>query len=221
VQPAIREATALAGPFEALGRWLARPGAAQVLVFIALYRLADFAMGPMVVKFWTDRGIEREEFALVSTFAGSAATIAGAFLGGRFVTSTGIPRALFLAGLLALLSNLGYAAAAAWPGSGRAGVYGASVVESFCSGLAVAAFLAFLMRICEREHAAVEYASLSALYALVGRGAGAGSGYAVEWLGYPGFFAATAALGLPAFAWLGAARRFVGAVPREEGGEGT
>jgi len=187
----------------ALRAWLARPGAAGVLGFVLLYRLGDLAMGPMLTPFWIDRGLTREELGLVSTTLGAVATIAGGAAGGLAVSRLGIPRALLLLGAFALVSNLGYAGAAAWPEGGRPAVYAASLAESFCSGLAAAGFLAFLMRICEREHAAVQYAALSALYALPGTALGAASGWGAQQLGYPGYFALTALLALPGLALVG------------------
>jgi PAT family beta-lactamase induction signal transducer AmpG len=194
----------------ALRRWLSRPGARDVLLFVLLYRIGDLAMAPMLKPFWVDRGATHDEIALVSTTLGMAATIAGAALGGLLVARRGIGSALVWVGILALASNLGYALAAAAPGSGAAGLYSASLVESASSGLASAAFLAFLMRICEREHAAVQYAALTALYALPGTLAGALSGRAVELAGYASYFAATAALALPAFGVLRRARAWLG-----------
>jgi PAT family beta-lactamase induction signal transducer AmpG len=193
----------------ALHRWLSRPGARDVLLFVLLYRIGDLAMAPMLKPFWVDRGASHEEIALVSTTLGMAATIAGAALGGLLVAKRGIGSALLVVGILALASNLGYAGAAAMPGSGAAGLYSASLVESASSGLASAAFLAFLMRICEKEHAAVQYAALTALYALPGTLAGALSGRAVELAGYASYFAATALLALPAFAVLPRARAWL------------
>ncbi len=188
--------------------WLARGEVARVLTFVLLYRLGDIALGPMLKPFWVDRGLSHEEIALVSTTLGALATMAGAALGGWIVARLGIPRALLWVGIFALASNLGYAAVAAFPGSGRPGIYAASIVESLCSGLAAAGFLSFLMRICQREHAAVQYATLTGLYALPGALVGALSGAAVEWIGYAAFFAATTLLAAPAFAFLPAARRW-------------
>ena len=188
--------------------WLRRGGLGRVLAFVLLYRLGDLAIGPMVRTFWRDRGLGHDEIALVSVTLGSVATMAGAALGGWWVSRAGIPRALLGVGLLAVGSNLAYAAVAAWPASGRPGIYAASVVESFCAGLAAAGFLSFLMRICQREHAAVQYATLTGLYALPGALAGGLSGAAVERMGYAAFFAATALLAAPAFAFLPSARRW-------------
>jgi PAT family beta-lactamase induction signal transducer AmpG len=170
-------------------------------------------MGPMVKPFWVDRGFSNDEIAFVSTTLGAAATVLGALVGSIGVARWGIHRAIVRLGILALASNLGYAAAAAVPAAGAAGVYAASLFESFTSGLASAAFLSLLMRVCEKEHAAVQYAALTALYALPGSFAGMLSGRAVEAAGYAPYFALTAGLALPAFAFLRGPRRFAGDAP--------
>jgi MFS transporter, PAT family, beta-lactamase induction signal transducer AmpG len=188
--------------------WRARGGVPSVLGFVLLFRLPDLAMGPMVAPFWVDGGIPREEIGLVKSGIGFAATLAGAAGGGALVRRLGIGRALWVAGAVAMLSNLGYAAAAV-VGGGRAAIFSASVAESLCSGIAAVAFMSYLMRICEREHAAVQYAALTSLGFLAGSLARAFSGIGAERLGYAGFFAATALLALPAFALIPAAARWV------------
>jgi PAT family beta-lactamase induction signal transducer AmpG len=193
-----------------LRRWLGREGAVPALLFILLYRVGDRAMGPMVMPFWVDRGFSDEEIATVSGAFGVGATVVGAIVGGAVVARIGIGRSLWVLGALALASNLGYAAAAAFPGSGHAGVYAASIVESFCGGLATAAFLSYLMRICQREHAAVQYALVTAIYALAGSLISMPSGWLTDQLGYARYFALTALYALPAFFFLPRARGWVG-----------
>ena len=122
-------------------------------------------MGPMVKPFWIDRGLSVTEIGLVSTTLGVALSILGALCGGAFTSRFGVFRGLWVLGLAQAFSNLGYAAAAATD-SGRAGIYAASAVESFSGGLGTAAFLAFLMRACQKEQAATQYALLSALFNL-------------------------------------------------------
>lgn len=194
---------------QALRRWLGRPGAWQVALFVLLYRVGDRAMGPMVKPFWVDQGFSDESIAFVSTTLGALATIIGALAGGGFVGRFGIGRGLWILGGFALASNLAYAAAAASPEAGHLAIYAASVVESFCGGLATAAFLSFLMHICEKEHAAVQYALLTAIYALAGSIVATSSGWFTERLGYAGFFALTAVYALPAFLFLQGARQWI------------
>src|SRR5262245_50239195 len=198
----------------ALRRWVRRPSAVGAALFVLLFRLGDRAMAPMVKPFWVDRGFTKPEIALV-TGIGGFATVAGAVVGGIFVARAGIAKGLLVLGVLALASNLGYAAAAAWPESGRAGVYAASLVESFCSGLATAAFLSFLMRICEKEHAAVQYALAYAMASVAGALVAIPSGSLAEGLGDAAYFAVTAVFALPAFAFLPAARRWIDADGRD------
>jgi PAT family beta-lactamase induction signal transducer AmpG len=195
----------------ALLRWVQRPSALGAALFVLLYRIGDRAMGQMVMTFWRDRGFSTVEISSVSLGIGAFATVAGAVVGGAIVARIGIGRALLWLGALALASNLAYAAAAAWPEWGRAAVYGASITESFCSGLATAAFLSFLMRICEKQHAAVQYALAYAMSSVAGSLAAIPSGQLAQALGYAGYFALTALYALPAFALLPAARRWLDA----------
>jgi PAT family beta-lactamase induction signal transducer AmpG len=197
---------------EVFVRWLRVPGWVGAALFVLGFRLADMAMAPMLRPLWVDRGIAREMIGVWSTGVGSLATIAGGLAGGLGVARLGIPRALVLVGVLSLASNLAYAAAAL-PGSTRAALYAASVVESFCGGLAAAGFISFLMALCQKEHAAVQYATLTSLYAASGALAARESGVLVEQLGYAGFFALTAALGLPALALLPSATRWLRRLP--------
>ena len=185
-----------------LKRWLGEPNGVAMILFVMLYRVGDLAMGPMLSAFWVDRGFSDEEIAVVSKALGIGAFVVGAILGGLGVYRMGIARSLWVFGALALLSNLGYATVAAFPELGRAGVYAAALIESFSGGLASAAFLSYLMNICQREHAAVQYALLTAAYRLPGIPAASLSGFLTERLDYAVYFALTAAMALPAFAFL-------------------
>ncbi|MEA2625938.1 MAG: transporter, family, beta-lactamase induction signal transducer AmpG [Candidatus Binatota bacterium] len=187
--------------------WLNRPGAAFVLLFVLTYKLGDASMGPMVKPFWLDRGLSVAEIGTVSNTGGIALGVAGALAGGVFTSRYGVFTGLWALGLTQALSNLGYAAAA-WSEAGRAGIYAASLFESFTGGLGTAAFLAFLMRACDRELAASQYALLSALFALTRTLAGSVSGYAATRLGYAPFFALTFALSFPSYAFLPWVRRW-------------
>lgn len=181
----------------ALARWVTRPRAAVLFLFALSYKLGDASMGPMIKPFWVDRGLSPAEIGMVSTTGGALATICGALLGGWYTSRAGLLRALTVLGLAQALSNLGYAAVAA-AGVGRIGIYAASLTESFTGGLGSAAFLAFLMHVCERERAATEYALLSALFAVPRQVVGAASGWLTEILGYAGYFSLTFVLALPA-----------------------
>jgi PAT family beta-lactamase induction signal transducer AmpG len=187
--------------FRPLWDWLERPGAPVIFLFVLIYKLGDSSMGPMVKPFWVDRGLSVEEIGLISTTLGVAASIVGALVGGVLTTRWGIFRGLWVLGLLQAGSNLGYAAVAAFA-LGRPGIYAASLCESFTGGLGTAAFLAFLMHICDKRRAATEYALLSALFGLTRSLAGGFSGWGATHLGYAAYFSVTFVLALPAFALL-------------------
>jgi PAT family beta-lactamase induction signal transducer AmpG len=74
--------------------------------------------------------------------------------------------------------------------------------ESLSGGLGTAAFLAFLMNVCEKEHATVQYAFLSSIFSLTGRLVGGISGVGAEKYGYANYFAITFLLSLPAYLML-------------------
>ena len=178
----------------ALRRWLAAENGVAVIAFVMLFRVGDLAMGPMLSAFWVDNGYSDEEIAVVSKMLGLGLYVLGAIIGGATVYRVGIRRSLWWFGATALLSNFGYAAVAAFPEAGRAGVYAASMLESLCGGLVSAAFLSYLMRVCQKEHAAVQYALLTAAYALPGRFLASFSGFLTEAVGYASYFALTAAM---------------------------
>jgi len=194
--------------WHAFRAWAGRGELWAVAGFVVLFRLSDFGLGPMLIPFQYARGLSRESVGMLSGVVGGIGLVAGATAGGMGVHRIGIPRALFWTGLLAVLSN-GVYALAALDGAPLWSVYAASVIESVTGGMVTAAFMSFLMRICEREWAAIQYAALTALYPLVGHLFGAFSGVLTEAMGYAGYFALTAAFTLPAFAFLPAVARWV------------
>jgi PAT family beta-lactamase induction signal transducer AmpG len=174
-----------------------RPGFVVVMLFILTYKLGDMALGPMIRPFWVDRHFSPLQIGVVPGTLGVASTILGALLGGSLTARWGMFRALWVLGLGQAGSNLMYAAAAALPPSAPL-MYAASVIESFCGGLGTAPFLAFLMAICEKTHAATQYALLSALFNVTQVLAGTASGWAAERLGYAPYFTLTFFLAGPA-----------------------
>ena len=188
-------------PFRGLLAWLRRPGAFWLVAVILLYRMGDNTMMAMIRPYWVARGFSAAEVGNVTTTLGMICTILGAIAGGAFVTKYGVYRGLLVLGIVQMLSNLAYAYVAA-TGAGRPFLYGAAVIESFCGGLGTAAFLSFLMFICDKTNAATEYAMLSALFGVGRTFAVAISGYVAEDLGFARYYALTAALALPGLALL-------------------
>ena len=195
---AVASATSIWEPLRAL---LARPGIWAVAIFALLFKVDIYAMEPMTRPFWVDRGFTLEEIGGILTPGRIIATVSGAVLGGLLTTKLGIFRGLWTLGLVQALSSLGYAAVASMPAS-KPLIVAAALFENFAHGLGTAAFLAFLMSVCERRYAATQFAVLSALLALSRTLAGAASGLLAENMGYAPYFFLTFLLAIPAFALL-------------------
>jgi len=188
-------------PLRGLLTWLQRPGALTLVAVILLYRLGDNALMAMIRPYWVARGFTATEVGNVTTTLGMICTIAGAIAGGAFIARFGVYRSLLVLGIVQMLSNLAYAYVA-MTNAGRPAMYGAAVIETFCGGLGTAAFLSFLMFICDRANAATEYAMLSALFTVGRTFAIALSGYVAQDLGFARYYWLTAALALPGLALL-------------------
>ncbi len=189
-------------------RWIGTWRAVPLVLFVLTYKLGEFAIGPMVKPFWVDQGRSLFEIGLIPTTFGIVLSVLGALAGGAFISRYGTFSGVWVLGLLQAVSNLGYALVA-WAQLGRFGLYGASVFESFSGGLGTAAFLAFLMSVCEKEHATIQYAFLSSVFSLTGRLVGGVSGLGAERFGYGDYFALTFIMSLPAYAFLPWAKRWI------------
>ncbi len=183
------------------GTWRVVP----LIAFVLTYKLGEFAIGPMVKPFWVDYGKSiwsQEELifqiGLFPTTFGIVLSVVGALAGGAFISRYGIFHGVWFLGLLQAVSNVSYSLVE-WLDLGRFGLYGASMFESVSGGLGTAAFLAFLMNVCDKEHATVQYAFLSSVFSLTGRLIGGISGLGAEKYGYGNYFAITFLLSLPAY----------------------
>ncbi len=183
------ERTGHANLFADLARWLRRPRAGILLTIVFLYRLGEFAIVTMIKPYWVDRGYSPAEI-------GTITSVVGVIAGGWFVARYGLYAGLLWLGIAQTLSNLGYAIVATIA-AGRWAIYAAAVVENLGYGVGIAAFLAFLMSICDRQRAATEYALLSAAFGFTGTVMGAVSGYIAQYAGYPIYFWLTVILGIP------------------------
>jgi PAT family beta-lactamase induction signal transducer AmpG len=179
-----------------LMHWLTRPKAAILLLIVFLYRLGEFAVVTMIKPYWVDRGYSAAEIGTITSVVGVIVSIAGVMIGGAVVAKLGLYRALLYLGIAQITSNIGYALVATF-NAGRWAIYAAAVAENLGYGMGVAALLAFLMAICDRERAATEYALLTAVFGLTGTLMGMASGYIAQYAGYTFYFWLTVFLGVP------------------------
>jgi MFS transporter, PAT family, beta-lactamase induction signal transducer AmpG len=160
---------AVVEPFRDFFRRLGTQQAILVLIFIVVFRLGDAMVAKMAVPFLGDRGLgfSDTDIGNIRQGMGLIATIVGTLAGGSFLSKLGINRSLWIFGGLQAVSNLAYYFLAL-TGKNLSVMVLAINVENFCSGLAVAGFVGYLMSLCNPEFSATQFALLSSLMA-VGR----------------------------------------------------
>ncbi|MCB9530292.1 MAG: MFS transporter [Myxococcales bacterium] len=194
--------TAVVAPLRAFAR---RAGWPWILTFVVLFKLADALASSLQMPFLLELGFEKPEIAAIAKTFGLVATLGGAFLGGFYVRAHGTMRALLVASVLMLLSNLAFVWLAHTGPVTRALMI-VTTIENVTGGFGTAAFVAYLGLLCDREFTATQYALLTSLSSLARTVLSAGAGAAAATLGWTGFFAATAVCGIPALALFGLMR---------------
>jgi PAT family beta-lactamase induction signal transducer AmpG len=177
--------------------FFARANAVSSIAFVMLYKLGDYVASGMIQPFLVKTGFSGSEIAAWYKAVGFAAMTAGVLLGGGTVAKLGVRRSLILFGILASATNSGYLALSI-VGKSHALLATAIGIHNICSGMAEAAFIAFLMSLCNKSFSATQFALLSSASTVVGRTLGSGSGYLVASAGWTAFFATTMAMALPA-----------------------
>jgi PAT family beta-lactamase induction signal transducer AmpG len=186
---------------ESLRGLMSLPHFWAIIVFTISYKAGDAMLGTMVSPFWKDLGFSGTQFGVASITVGKLPAILGGFLGGVLTARWGISRALWLLGILQALSILGYWLAAV-PGTWRYTIYLATLGESLAGQMGSAAFMAFLMSLCDKRFSASHYAFLSMLFGLGGRLSGYLGGWLAATFGYATFFFLSFLAAWPAFVLL-------------------
>jgi PAT family beta-lactamase induction signal transducer AmpG len=167
-----------------------------ILSLIAIYRISDVVMGIMANPFYVDMGYTKDEVAAVTKIYGVIMTLAGAFVGGALAMRFGVMRVLMLGAVLSAASNLLFA----WLAS-RGHDVGALIfviaADNLSSGIASAAFIAYLSSLTNVNYSATQYALFSSIMLLLPKFLAGYSGKYVDAFGYSNFFTASALLGVP------------------------
>jgi PAT family beta-lactamase induction signal transducer AmpG len=175
---------AVLGP---LTGYFKRSGAVEMLFFILIYKLGNVIAGAMTTPFLLDIGFSRSDVGMVNKVFGLVSTIAGTLVGGSIVSRIGINRSLWIFGFMQAFSNLSFTVLALIGKSYPAMV--ASIgIENVCVGMGDAAFVAFMMSLCDKRFTATQYALLTSFMAVGRIVAGAPTGAAAQALGWPLFF---------------------------------
>ena len=170
--------------------------AALILALIAVYRISDVVMGIMANPFYVDMGYTKDEVAAVTKVYGVVMTLVGAFVGGSLAMRFGVMRILMLGALLSACTNLLFAWLAG-RGHDVTALIAVVSADNLASGIASAAFIAYLSSLTNVSYSATQYALFSSMMLLLPKFVAGFSGDYVNAFGYAQFFASTAMLGLP------------------------
>jgi PAT family beta-lactamase induction signal transducer AmpG len=177
--------------------------AAMILAFIFLYKLGDSMATALATPFYLDMGFAKSDIGLVAKHAGLWPAVFGGLLGGLWMVKLGINRALWLFGVVQLVSIFGFAWLA-WIGrvevvDGTALVRLATVIgfEALGVGLGTAAFVAFIARATNPLYTATQFALFTSLAAVPRTFVNAATGVMVEQMGWFNFFMLCSVLAVP------------------------
>ncbi len=145
---------------------LKRENIVILLLFVMFYKLGDaIALSLMTNFLLHGLGFSLTEVGLAYKIVSFVATVLGALLGGAILTRKSVYYGLIVFGLAQAFSNLMFVILSI--ASKSFVLMAASIfIENFCSGLSTAAFLAFLMSLCNKQYTATQYALLSAVASL-------------------------------------------------------
>ena len=208
-----------------LANYFTMKGAASFLALIILYKLGDAFAGSLMTTFLIKgAGFAQAEIGVVNKVIGMWLTIGGAILGGALMMRIGLFHSLFAFGILQLLSNLSFWLVAilgrgAW-GSFPLPPFDILIVslkettnvdwlllfavgsENITGGMGTAAFVAFLMALCNQKFTATQYALLSAFSAVGRVWVGPMAGVLTAVIGWPSFFIFSTFMAVPGMVML-------------------
>ncbi len=171
-------------------------GLLLVLGFMFFYKIGDNMATALATPFYLDMGFSKTQIGLVAKHAALWPAIFGGLVGGLIMIKIGINRALWLFGVVQVVSILGFAILA---NNGPVLWMLAAVIsfEYLGVGMGTAAFTAFIARETSKTYAATQFALFTALAALPRTFANASTGMIVEQVGWVSFFLLCAILAIP------------------------
>ncbi len=164
-----------------------------VLCFVFLYKLGDSLCTALATPFYLDMGYSKTDIGIVAKNAGLWPMVIGGILGGLWMVRLGINRALWLFGLVQLVTILGFVWLA-WLGpapsdAGRLLVLATVITgEALGAGLGTTAFVAFMARATNPAYTATQFALFTSLMAVPRTFINASAGWLVERIGWFDFF---------------------------------
>ncbi|MFZ3018347.1 MAG: AmpG family muropeptide MFS transporter [Gallionella sp.] len=174
-----------------------------ILAFLFFYKLGDSMCTALATPFYLDMGYSKTDIGLIAKNAGLWPAVIGGMLGGLWMVKIGINRALWLFGVVQLVSIFGFAwLASLGPQESIGAVERVSLawvigLEALGVGLGTVAFVAYIARTTHPAYTATQFALFTSLMAMPRTFANAATGWLVESMGWTGFFLLCALFAIP------------------------
>jgi PAT family beta-lactamase induction signal transducer AmpG len=173
-----------------------------VLAFIFLYKLGDSMATALATPFYLDMGFSKTDIGVIAKNAGLWTSLLGGILGGLWMVRIGINKALWLFGIVQVVSILGFAYLAHVHQPDRMLLAGVIAFEALGVGLGTVAFTAYIARATDPRYTATQFALFTSLAVVPRVLVNATTGWIVEKIGWFDFFLLCTVLALPGMALL-------------------
>lgn len=184
---------------EPLREFFSRHGtlpALEILAFLFLYKLGDNMAVALATPFYLDVGFTKTVIGTTAKAVQLWAAVIGGFVGGAAMLKVGINRALWLFGVVQIVSILGFTALSI-TGPDQAVLAVVVGFEYLGVGLGTTAFVAFMARTTNKRFTATQFALFSSFIGVPRTLAASLTGYIVEEVGWTSFFVLCTVLAVP------------------------
>jgi PAT family beta-lactamase induction signal transducer AmpG len=174
-----------------------------ILAFLFFYKLGDSLCTALATPFYLDMGFTKSQIGLIAKNAGLWPAVIGALLGGIWMLKIGINRALWLFGVVQVVSIFGFYWLATQ--GHQTEITATNLMqlgfviglEALGVGLGTAAFVAYIAQSTHPAYTATQFALFTSLAAVPRTFVNATAGWLVEQLQWSGFFLLCAVLAIP------------------------
>jgi PAT family beta-lactamase induction signal transducer AmpG len=176
--------------------YLSKKGAWEILLFILLFKIGDNIAGNLMTPYYLKIGFSKTEIAWIGKMVGFWCMLIGGFIGGWIMSRLNIYRSLIIFGCLQALSTFFFI----FLDTGAPSITMLGLVvgfENLTAGMGAAGFAAFMLRLCDRQFTATQYALLTSFMGIPRVIIPSTAGFLADGLGWSGFFTLSALIAIP------------------------
>ncbi len=173
-----------------------RPKWYLIIIFIICFKLSDAFAGSLTMSFLLDLKFSKVEIASIVKTYGLFATLIGAYIGAHIIKKIGSNKALWIALLMQMTSNLGFCYQAII-GYNPSSLYAVMFMENFSGGIGDAVLVTYLSSLCNIMFSATQYSLLMSLASLGRSLFSSSAGMVAATFGWINFFLFSIILSIP------------------------